>query len=1344
MARKAVQGYPEKSYYDNTRYLGIVATTDPLNEGLFKHMVNFDVSDTGQSVEPRDGFLTTVLKNANHISLSNNTIIYKDNTLGDYILFDLTANVAYIADITAYNVPEYYLPIKSVIANKNWDELFKQVLIPNVSYVAAYRNTTTLENTITQFKNKIKPVPDTKIEHIYDENGISRALVKVTLNTNVNGETPFNFILQLRYRQTAIGPFAADTLIIEGLPYMFEHPTLAPSERNLAVAKSIIPENFQTLYTQATRPDGHISSLGNFIYIYNDQEEYINNFIFKNINYNIKPYFTLNPAYVDLNNEPGSTDKWAYKFEIFNSSADISSKDKEIIFKSPWMKYSDKFSRPVEIFPKGNRDSVISLTASNRQLRHYKGARYTIFVMPKDLVPSVSSRITTNGVVTETFPRTNQDGDFDPIASAPFFLSYNDLINRQNNWITEINKVNDIKTLIKTITDLGTNALFYLYDIQETPSAGIYKTFDDSMNGSSNYQVETHIIEKNNSGDLYNIFLNDEELITRIKNESIYSGENKDIVFKLLPFGSNDTRLEAETIVNFTSSTLFGTQSPYFSSTIPAGSSEAIGTIIQHSNSPYTVYRYINQVGGGTTWSSLGTGVATTVNFVAGNYYYDERTEKYYLWEEATGKTGRMTPVTTVPSSQKITYRWVFSELNYWKPSDTDNTVNPYVDYINVYNHVYNNTYGFFEYDWNKLEYILKTDLNTLESTSGSSVTEFVSSALFHSYGTQQPPYYCNADPNGTITAAFNTVIQRTPFTVSGTTISPIYRQTTSPSGNTWTAINSSGTPPATSFIQNSLYKDTRTGFFYKWNNATGYTGYMTPISLNKPNLEALGFFDKNVSGIFYIRPYEESEIADKDFQELETIKVAWGAAAFTQTFNVTYGYDDLSVTYIDKELDIIPGKIQSSDTMTIFEDSRLLLWKDNVLYISEEGKFYWFKERNRIEFSEEIVKVLQFKTIILVFTTQHLYAVYRVETLSTQLNTATNQIEQNVTGSAWLKQIVLYNLLVKKEYKDVIQIFNQMILFYSEDGQLFMIRPSNTIDSETRFSIQFFNKAANDILKNYEVYINERLASYGSPMRIIKNEVKIKALVSINFIKIFYYVPGVITYMLIYDVINNRYTAYDTLTFTNIFDKWFIESGDLFITEQNNKLYFTFPYVEQNIRDNHVDMTFTNNFKKEGINCLIDTGNLNLNNHLYKRFRDLHVTFKNLNASNVLFNLETMIDEIVAKPFYNQQLQVIDSNNISYYVTVSKANDKDLIELVDVNMISALATDVIKYSLTNNLFENNNILMDFSEYTSSKLLTHRTSILGLGKVFRIKLQFISKGLYKLQNFGIIYKERRV
>ena len=61
MARKAIRGYAEKSYYDNNTFKGIVASTDAMSEGTFAHMVNFDISDTGGSVKPRQGFLTTDL-----------------------------------------------------------------------------------------------------------------------------------------------------------------------------------------------------------------------------------------------------------------------------------------------------------------------------------------------------------------------------------------------------------------------------------------------------------------------------------------------------------------------------------------------------------------------------------------------------------------------------------------------------------------------------------------------------------------------------------------------------------------------------------------------------------------------------------------------------------------------------------------------------------------------------------------------------------------------------------------------------------------------------------------------------------------------------------------------------------------------------------------------------------------------------------------------------------------------------------------------------------------------------------------------------------------------------------
>lgn len=1392
MARKAVQGYPEKSYYDNTRYLGIVATTDPLNEGLFKHMVNFDVSDTGQSVEPRDGFLTTTLKEnpqvgQSIITLSNQTIIYRDNTLGDYVLFDLKDSIGYIADISAYNRENYYLPIKQAINVIDWDNLFNTVLIPQNEVVKTYYAgrlsarpfidnkpdyNGSLLDTINEYKTKLSLINDTKIEHIFDENGISRTLTKIRLTTSTNPVVTFDFIIQLRIKKED----NIYTLLVDGLQYMFEHPTFISTERNLAVSKSIIPTTFQTLYTGPSgnneRPSGHISNLGNFVYVYDNNEDpnYVTNFIERNKDYTFKPYFVLNPAYIELNNVESSTDKWAYRFDIFNTSTDVNDKTKDVVYRSPWMKYTGTSTTPTQVFS-DNRRSSISLENSDKTLNHYKDARYVIFLLPKTLqtTTTTSTRKRVNGVITEsTLPATNNDGSYNQIESNELFTS---ITNRQTtDWYNTLGvnengvaKVNDLFTFREAISNLNGSAYFYVYDLYQSPSAGIFNPFDLTMkDNTSATDIKQVVINKplNAESAAYTFLQTGSQVIDLITSKNLF--EKNHVVFKAFPFASNnkDTLIDERHsfIIDIQFGTIPNTQAPIFYyaavNTVPTFTGYVVGTKIQNL---YNSRVYNLASNSPVTWTLVSSATTTpySIKLLKDELYLQTGSSSWYRWtgedREANATNefiGSFTKLANPPTDiviNTVTNQWVFNTLNYW--TNWTNTTNSGV-YRNVYNSFLSGQFGFYVRDPNNNKISIEFSSNVIKNITDFPTTSFTSSVRFGN----QIPRYRSSIPGSTVSGVNDEIIQ-----VSSNGRFYKYNSTTS----LWvlvteevegTLIIPTESVPA-GFSQNKFYVDLRTGKSYYYTGTGSYNGLLviaTTVNVEGfPNLNNRGFFEKGFNGIFYMKPYEEAELLDsnnqtKNYSNIETLKIAWDNIALKQTFNVQYTFDDIEPTYIVKTTPEESTQIQTSENFAVFENSRLLIWNKNVLYISEEGRFYWFKERTKVEFGEEIVKVLQYKQIILVFTTQHLYAVYRVETTTTQLNTTTNQIEQNVTGVAWLKQIVLYNLLVNKDYADVIQIFNQMVLFYSEDGQLFMIRPSSQIDDQTRFSIQYFNKAANDILKNYHVYINERLASYGSSMRVTKNEIKIKALVSINFVKLIYYVPGVITYMLIYDVINNRYTAYDSLTFTNIFDKQFIESGDLYITEQNNKLYFTIPFVEANTRDNYVDMSFSNNFKKEGINCLIDTGNMNLNNHLHKRFRDLHVTFKNLNASNVLFNVETMIDEVIAKPFYDEQIQVIDSNNISYYVTVKKENQKDLIELVDVNQISEQATDVVKYSLTNNLFENNNMLMDFSGYSSSKLLTHRTSVLGLGKVFRLKLQFISKGLYKLQNFGIIYKERRV
>ena len=74
----------------------MITTTDALGEGVFRLLVNFDVSDTGQSVTPRRGFLTTSLKD---VHVSANSIVFQDTNSNKYIIFDFDVVTGYIVEI---------------------------------------------------------------------------------------------------------------------------------------------------------------------------------------------------------------------------------------------------------------------------------------------------------------------------------------------------------------------------------------------------------------------------------------------------------------------------------------------------------------------------------------------------------------------------------------------------------------------------------------------------------------------------------------------------------------------------------------------------------------------------------------------------------------------------------------------------------------------------------------------------------------------------------------------------------------------------------------------------------------------------------------------------------------------------------------------------------------------------------------------------------------------------------------------------------------------------------------------------------------------------------------------
>lgn len=508
-------------------------------------------------------------------------------------------------------------------------------------------------------------------------------------------------------------------------------------------------------------------------------------------------------------------------------------------------------------------------------------------------------------------------------------------------------------------------------------------------------------------------------------------------------------------------------------------------------------------------------------------------------------------------------------------------------------------------------------------------------------------------------------------------------------------------------------------------------------------------FFKKGYHIRVYMYPYEFDTITGLTNQEKINLSGVWDVAAYTQAAVVQYSTDPSEVTtiqkYIEKDGEIgTPTLIQSSDNYIVFENSRLVVWNKNKLFISEDGDFNYFKEINMKSFGERIVKVIEYKTILLVFTVAHVYAVYPdVATTNTQNSNGSSGV---VEYAYYASSKVLYNLYTNEKYADAIQVYNDGVLYYSDEGQLYLIRPNTMIDSDTRFTLKYFNGAVNDILLDYPKYINERLRNYYMDRSIEKDEVVIHTFVSSSNIKIFYTVPGVITYILVYDVIHNRYTAYDTLSFNAIQSMLYTDDGPMYITKTADHVWFTAPYKEAGIMDNQVDVSVNNSFIPVGINAYIDSGNMGLNNHLRKRFREGYITFKNLNASQLLFNIETELDGIISHPFIGYTLEVHEIDGANYYVEKQNADGKqgDLINMISENHVDIVGSKLFADAIEDGTFAETNGLFALSEYTSSKLITNRVSILGLGKVFRLKLDFVSKGDYRLLGYGIIYKERRV
>lgn len=1349
MARKSIKGYAEKNYYDNTRFTGgVVATNDPLNEGSFKHLVNLDITDTGQSVTPRKGFLTTSMQGVviRGTSFSVFSYVYK------YDAANTNNNIMYYFNADG---PQWY------------QEDADYILILDDKGFVIYFNNLKTSNNANVVQNGYKYNTTVYLHSSFSEHPLH--------STVVNG------MHSLILKENTTAYFLYKTSCAELIKYLEDTNYLCTVE-----CKTAIPSTTYAGYIDfisSINEIGGVPLYNDTIYFYDESlGEYIfinfsnDNMVAYRVIFDIEDNFIKNThliTNIDVSDiedlvpdnciiVPSHSNQAIRALDEYSTAGYIIKVDLKntdnITVKSLWLRL---FYRENASEFEGNSyeaDTLVISYLNTSDVVNYVDTTQRNLASSESIIPDSMQEIYEIGQAPI--------GHYDRLPMIYMKQDGKYLINNVNT----IDNIEIIPNFYLEEIDRNDYAWAYAYDIISTnreTNDDIYRSpifyFDDSYT-----EVLTSIYDEYNN-------------VLRLVTETFTVYDHKQLasINTIYVQGKEDVQARVY-------------KEQYFSKFVDKIIPELSEPLSRH----YILYIVPLLESGKQTcdiditrtdlYGPLGLGTYFNIWI----YTHTDDDDNITDADGAAAHNKFMKESGSIFCDEFCTYRDtpknspiasdIISLLDLLKDSDYGIYVDTYEGHSYGSHKTYNDCKSFKLdspiYSWkdapkqaseiiadsalyNKLQYSTVTlvylDHITRVRVKGNAATARHYNDLFFDMPetTDTSVYYITTRMRSECTYSKSNVVS---FDIVDHNLYTVYYYPPS---------ERNGIAPFPLF---TLYLCEGSGQSYYEPITSDYIRRITNIS-NIPLLDVMSrtyytrFLPNNIDNIFQLTEdnilignineglyklhnqnyFDQGLLINFYLLQVPTDinKIIQSRDFYTTSTSLKISRQLIKThqpitTYVER-LEEDPRTIAKANNSIIFESplgDHLVLWVDNKVYISKENMQYYFTEEYKHEFSEPVVKVIAYKDMLLVFSTQHLYAVYLYEdTINVENGTnedgTTKYVQQKVYQFAKLP--VLYNLLVSERYKEVIQVYNQMVLFYSADGQLFLIKPTAAIDSNTRFSIQYFNKSANDILLNYKDYMQDRLYSYGLSDIIKDEDIIIKATANINYIKIFYCVPELMTYILIYDVINNRYTVYDTLSFTKINSLQYIPTGELYITEHDGQLYFTVDNNNMNDVDTNTDIAYYNNFSPFPINAEIDTGTINLNNHLKKRFKDLHVIYKNLNANTLEFSLDTYVDDVPIMTHIESNLEI---RNISGYNTLVT---------LDTNKVTQLVNKLEEMLLKDELIKNN-ALFNFTDYTSNKIITHKTNIVSKGKTIRVKMNFTSKGRYKIQGYGLIYKEHTV
>ena len=1199
MSRKSIKGYAEKNYYDNTRFNGGILTSgDPLNEGYFNHLVNFDITDTGQSLVPRKGLFTTTFKYEDNILTFNkkSTIYFFDANIGKYIFIDFSQiyNSAYLYAFKidmSIDVSTNYIDGTSLIQNIDYSDL------PADVYDKLYN--------IKLYKNIAYP--------IIDENGITKYVVKVELQTS-KGYEPYWLTFNYREKKNTQYP-TDDTLIISYLNTDNEVTYLESKDRNIASKEPWVPASMQNHYSIGNIPDGHINTL-NKLYTVQDGKYLINEI--KSSHDQGLPELRIIPNFNIADTDDNY--EWMYTYDITSTAKTNYWTNEPYIHRGAMYRVSDNTQADITYFEDSFLDSYEK--AYDKKSEKYKNFNIIKYEKTKAYEKFMQSLTLTNLGIS-----TYKDKYLLYAVPDPDGLSDIDLNIDSINSSTLGNYLFDFDSTIRAL--FGTVTI----TLPEAPAEGE----DYWKNVRSKVDTRNKLLEENKS-----IFCNDNTKYIDYSGGRIDDSIHSTLLY-LNSLGFKFYKIKVDDLVDYFSDSNLG------------------------------FHRYMQ-----TSFNNKAFAIPKDSKLLSAEdiIYSMQATDSYLLKIYSTASSIKLSSV-----------------------YNNEHVLNDQKDFIKFFPNVRKNTDYYIYTD----RYTSKPSLTNLDLSE-----ESVSGSLDADVRVQLRMFESNDMYNSMF--KFNlTYFSDVPIMYDGSLL-PLL-----PISSTYIYLRQ--------LKQDYVYIEEKS-LFSRESKEEPLIAHFSDTNTTYKYLKNKGFFSQGLILTFYLMYIPKEEYYTNnflfDFKYEREVFINHAYIQSCQLVTVESEPTTIVVTLEDEPKDIAYPK-----DYLVFNSSlgdHLVVYTGNKVYISKESIPYYFRYDYVHDFPETIIKVIQYKDMLLVFTKHDLYSIYIYETVNLVENGLDSEgnpshVQQTVYNFAKLP--VLYNLMVDEKYKDAIQVYNQMILFYSSDGQLFLIKPTAAIDNDTRFSLQFINKAANDILLNYKQYMKKRLEQYMMEHENCSTQeiqdVEIKVQVSINYIKIYYIAPNIMTYILIYDILNNRYTVYDTLSINNIN----YLSNDFSITEYRDKLYVTQFYVVPYQENNNVDMAIYNNFNPESINCEIDTGVLNLNNHLKKRFKDLRIFYKNISANDVLFNSEVFLDDVPIKIQIEPTLEVRDISNTNNLIVLDEIN-------------------------TQNLLDQNTALFNFLDYSSNKIITQKNNIVCKGKTIRFILYFDSKGKYKVQGYGIIYKEHTV